>query len=91
MCTHTPLHLSQNEVDSTLTKHKRVLGKITLVSFRCLGKASLFKKKKKKNALRECDQMSYCANAATEKRQGEREREREKRKKKPKSYAFSII
>jgi len=35
--------------------------------------------------------MSYCANAATEKRQGEREREREKRKKKPKSYALSII
>lgn len=88
MCTHTPLHLSQNEVDSTLIKHKRVLGKITLVTFRCLGKASLFKKK---NALRECDQMSYCANAATEKRQGEREREREKRKKKPKSYALSII
>ena len=84
MCTHTPLHLSQNEVDSTLTKHKRVLGKITLVSFRCLGKASFFKKKKK-NTLRECDQMSYCANAATEKRQGERERERERRERKSQS------
>ena len=38
----------------------------------------VFFKKKKKNTLRECDQMSYCANAATEKRQGERERRERK-------------
>lgn len=49
VCTHkyTRLHLSQNQLDSILTEHEKMLGKIFLISFRSSGKDLLLKKKKK--------------------------------------------